>query len=87
MTISHEIEIAATPVALYEKLTSIPGIAAWCTPTTKGDAGKGGVLELAFGTLPVGVGKPLSLAVFVDVLRHRRLLTTSASPTPQPRRN
>lgn len=48
--IAHLVRIQATPEAVYQRVASTAGIAEWFTEATCQDFGKGGRLELRFGT-------------------------------------
>ena len=47
--IRHRVGIAAPPEEIYEKLSTIEGLASWWTRDTSGDAAVGGTVEFSFG--------------------------------------
>jgi uncharacterized protein YndB with AHSA1/START domain len=47
-TIIHVSELAATPAAVFQALTTLPGLSSWWTTKVEGDAGPAGQIAFTF---------------------------------------
>ena len=52
--ILHRVGVKSSPEKVYAALTTIDGLRAWWTESTKGDPAPGGVIEFRFAPVPDG---------------------------------